>query len=188
MIDSKKKKVVAFYQSRRRMPTYQELTGIMGVASKNAVSRAVSNWIEEGFVEKDETRHLIPGPMVYRIRLLGIVEAGFPTPAEEDNLDTLSLDEFLIDHKESSYMLRVKGDSMIEAGINEGDYVIVERTENSKVGEIVIAEVDGGWTMKYLRKNAEGYYLEPANKKYKPIYPTEDMKIAAKVKAVVRKY
>jgi len=170
------------------MPTYEEMTKLCGVASKNAVARSVSRWIDEGFVQKDDTRHLIPGPIFYRIRLLGIVEAGFPTPSEEDTTETLSLDDFLIDHKESSYMLKVKGDSMIEAGINEGDYVIVERTENAKVGQIVIADVDGGFTMKYLRQGKDGYYLEPANKKYKPIYPEVDLAIVATVKAVVRKY
>jgi SOS-response transcriptional repressor LexA len=82
----------------------------------------------------------------------------------------------------------VKGDSMIDAGIQEGDMVIVEKTGSPKVGTIVVAEIDGEWTMKYLRKHGNKYYLEPANKKYKPIIPKNELKIAAVVKAVVRKY
>ena len=77
---------------------------------------------------------------------------------------------------------------MIDAGICEGDMVIVERTDNPKVGSIVIAEVDGAWTMKYLRKRGETLYLEPANKAYKPIVPKDELRITAVVKAVVRKY
>jgi SOS-response transcriptional repressor LexA len=77
---------------------------------------------------------------------------------------------------------------MIDAGIQEGDLVIVERRGQPKIGDIVIAEVDGGWTMKYFRKKGNQIYLEPANKNYKNIYPTEDLKVAAIVKGVIRKY
>jgi repressor LexA len=119
---------------------------------------------------------------------LGNIEAGFPSAAEEELTDTMSLDEYLIENKEATYILRVKGDSMVDAGIHEGDMVIVERKNNFKNGDIVIAEIDNEWTIKYLRKNGGVTYLEPANKKYKPIYPKEELKIAAVVKAVIRKY
>ena len=100
----------------------------------------------------------------------------------------MSLDEYLIENKEATYLLEVKGDSMIDAGIHEGDLVIVERKGEPKDGDIVIADVDGGWTMKYFRKRGSTIYLEPANRKYKPIYPTESLNIAAIVKGVIRKY
>ena len=103
-------------------------------------------------VTKDPQGKLIPRALNGEVPLLGIVEAGFPSPAEEELIDTMSLDEYLIENKEASYILRVKGDSMIDAGIREGDLVIVERTNAPRVGDIVIAEVDGEWTMKYLRK------------------------------------
>jgi repressor LexA len=77
---------------------------------------------------------------------------------------------------------------MIDEGIKEGDMVVAEKKGEPKVGDIVIAEVDGGWTMKYFRKKGNQVYLEPANKKYKPIYPENDLKIAAIVKGVIRKY
>jgi repressor LexA len=66
--------------------------------------------------------------------------------------------------------------------------VLVERTNKAKDGEIVVAEVDGEFTLKYFRQSGNKVWLEPANKKYKPIYPTESLKITAKVKAVIRKY
>jgi repressor LexA len=77
---------------------------------------------------------------------------------------------------------------MIEEGILEGDMVIAERTDAARDGDIVIAEVDGGWTMKYLQHKNGKPYLMPANKNYKPIYPEYDLKIAAIVRGVVRKY
>jgi len=131
-------------------------------------------------MEVSKTRQGIP--------VLGSVEAGFPGPAEEDLSDMLSLDDFLIDNKEASYMLQVKGDSMIDAGIHEGDLVIVERGGEARSGDIVIAEVDGGWTMKYLRVKNGQQFLEPANRRYPPLYPENDLKVAAIVRAVVRKY
>jgi repressor LexA len=66
--------------------------------------------------------------------------------------------------------------------------VIVERKQSYKPGQIVIASIDGEFTMKYLRKKNDKYFLEPANPKYKPIYPGEDFRVEAVVTAVVRKY
>ena len=85
-------------------------------------------------------------------------------------------------------MITVKGDSMKDAGILPNDIVLVERKNEAKDGEIVIAEVDGNWTMKYFRKRGKEIYLEAANSKFKKIFPKEDLKIAAVVKAVIRKY
>lgn len=122
------------------------------------------------------------------IKLLGIVEAGFPGTAEED-VHEISLDDFLIPKREASYILKVKGDSMIEAGILEGDYIIVERGAVPKIGDIVIARLDGAFTMKYYRKDMQGkFYLEPANSEYPRLYPQHDLIIEAVVRSSVRKY
>jgi SOS regulatory protein LexA len=183
-----KSKILNFYSEKKRMPSYAEIMRLVGFKSKNAVYKLVNRLIEEGAVLKDATGRLIPSRMIGEVPLLGLVEAGFPTAAEETVLDSLSLDDYLIEKKERTYLLEVKGDSMIDAGIQEGDYVLAERGTEAKVGDIVIAEVDGGWTMKYFRKKGTAVYLEPANKNYKPIYPSENFHIAAVVKGVVRKY
>lgn len=170
------------------MPSYQEAAKLLGLKSKDSAFRAMKRLIDTGVVDKDPVGKLIPGPNFGVVRLLGLVEAGFPTPAEEDLLDSITLDDYLIDNREATFMLRVKGDSMHDAGIREGDMVLAERTITAKPGQIVVAEIDGRWTMKYLRKQGSYFYLEAANKKYKPIYPEEDLRIAAVVKAVLRKY
>ena len=115
-------------------------------------------------------------------------EAGFPTTIDEQLTDTVSLDEYLIGNKQNTYLLEVKGDSMIDEGIREGDLVIAERRGDPKDGDIVIAEVDGGWTMKYFKKKGNITYLKAANKNYSPIYPQYQMNVAAIVKGVIRKY
>lgn len=185
-----KNKIISFYRDHKRMPGYSEIMKLLGFKSKNAVFKLINKLIEQGIVSKDSKGRLIPNHLIGEVPVLGLVEAGFPTSAEEDVLDTMSIDEYLIEDKEATYMLEVKGDSMIDAGIQEGDLVIAERSKREpKDGDIVIAEVDGGWTMKYFRREKGGaIYLEPANKNFNNIYPEQDLKVAAIVKGVVRKY
>jgi repressor LexA len=125
---------------------------------------------------------------VLHLKIPGLIQAGFPSPAEEELEDTMSLEEYLIERKEATYLLHVDGDSMIDAHICEGDIVIAERTTNAKDGQIVIAEIDGEFTMKYFRKKGDTVWLEPANKAYEPFFPEQELKITAIVKGVIRKY
>jgi repressor LexA len=180
--------LINFYQANKRMPTYTEIMKLLGMKSKNAVFRLVNKLIEAGMVKKDHLGRLLPAETFGEIPMLGSVTAGFPVAVDEELQDTLSLEDYLIEKKDSSYILEVDGDSMIDAHIADGDMVIVERTNKAKDGDIVVANVDGDWTLKYFRQKGTKMWLEPANKKYKPIYPEHDLKIAAKLKAVIRKY
>jgi repressor LexA len=183
-----KEKLAAFYEKHKRLPGYKEIMAFTGFRSKNAVFKLIQKLVDDGLLHKDRSGRLSLGTLGRHVRLLGLIEAGFPSAAEEELLDVMNFDEFLTPNKESSYILRVKGDSMIDAGIREGDMVIAERKANYKVGEIVIAMVDGEYTMKYLRKKGNDYYLEAANDKYPDIHPTESFKVEAVVTGVVRKY
>lgn len=176
---------------------YREIMDLLGFKSKNSVYKLVNKLVESGVLSKDGSGRLVPRNLggVAETPMLGLVEAGIPSTAEEIISDTVSLDEYLIREPDGTYLLEVKGDSMIDAGIREKDLVVAVRAGSPgvgapKEGDIVIAEVDGGWTMKYLRKERRTgrTYLEPANKKYKPIYPENDLNIAAIVKGVVRRY
>ena len=77
---------------------------------------------------------------------------------------------------------------MADAVIMPGGMVLVDRSLSPRDGDVVVAEVDGGWTMKFFKKTGSGVYLMPGNKKYKPIHPTQELKIAAVVIGVIRKY
>jgi SOS regulatory protein LexA len=188
VIETYKQKIQAFYNRHKRMPGYKELMDITGFKSKNAVYKLINKLVEMGVVNKDAQGRITFAKALDEIPMLGLVEAGFPTIAEESELDTLDINTYIVEDRQSSYLLEVKGDSMIDEGIKEGDLVVAEKRSTAKEGDIVIAEVDGGWTMKYYRKKGDRVYLEPANKKYKPIYPEYDLKIAAVVKGVIRKY
>src|SRR5436309_6145749 len=178
----------AFYRSHKRMPSYRELTAVVGYRSKNAAYKLVTRLIEQGWLEKDAAGKLLPGRLFHTVPVLGTVTAGFPSPAEEELADTMSLDEFLMTNKEATYILKVNGESMIEAGILPGDMLLVERGAEARDGDIVIAQVDREWTMKYFRRRGRQVFLEAANKDFKLFYLTEELKIAAVVRAVIGKY
>jgi len=184
-----KQKIFDFYYAHKRMPSYTEIMELVGYKSKNAVAKLVDKLIDAGVVAKDSQGKLIPTVGAGEIPLLGLIEAGIPSIADGDQLDTLSVEEYLVPHKEKTFILEVKGDSMIEAHIDEGDLVIAERAETARDKDIVVADVDGGWTLKYFRTDGKGKeWLEPANQYLKPIYPEEYLRVAAVVKGVIRKY
>lgn len=161
---------------------------IFGFNSKNAVFRLVNRLIEEGYVHKDSKGRLAPQGGRLGLPLMGYIQAGFPSPAEEELVDTLSMDEYLVDKPDASFLLKVTGDSMIDAGIHPEDIAIIERGGEPKNGDIVLAEVDREWTLKYFRKTGKSIQLIAANKKYPPIIPKEELKIAGVLRGVVRKY
>ena len=183
-----KTKLLKFYKSNKRMPSYSELAKLYDFKSKNAAYRLADNFIKENILKKDIKGYLIPGSNLFGIKILGTVQAGFPGFASEENGEILSLDEWLVNDHDSTYLLRVNGDSMIDAGILEGDYVVVERTQSVAVGDIVIAEINNEWTMKYLRKKNGKNYLAAANKSYPDIHSDGDIKIHAIIRSLVRKY
>jgi SOS regulatory protein LexA len=180
--------IIQFYQRHHRMPSFRELQQLCGFKSSYAAEKLAARLVELGFLAKDQTGKLLPTRYFRETRILGAVEAGFPSPAEEELGDTMDLDEFLIKNKAATYILKVTGDSMNGAGILPGDMVLVERGLEPHDGDIVIAQIDHSWTMKYFRKQGRKVYLEAANKKYKPFYPQEELKVAAVVIGVIRKY
>ncbi len=188
LLRSRTLEIAQFYKKNSRMPSFSEIAGLTGLRSKNAVFKLVDRLERLNVLSRDKRGRLIPGTIAAPLRVLGTVEAGFPGPAEEELIDTLSLDDLLIQNREAAFMLKVTGDSMSGAGILPGDMVIVDRGQTPKSGDIVIAEVDGQWTMKFLRKRKDDVTLLPANPAYKPIKPSQELKIAGVVTAVVRKY
>jgi SOS regulatory protein LexA len=188
MYSEYKKKIISFYERDRRMPSYQEIMKLVGFKSKNAAYKLVAKLIDEGLIEKDGQGKLIPSSSLGDLPLLGLVQAGSPTAVEADSFDTLSLESYLIKDRSKTFCLEVSGDSMIDAHIEEGDIVVATRTETAKDGDIVVAEVDGEFTLKYYKNQKGKQWLLPANKNYKPIYPQQSLRIIATVKGVVRKY
>jgi DNA polymerase V len=120
-----------------------------------------------------------------------IVAAGFPSPAQDENLDNLDLNDFLIKHPNSTFFVRVGGDSMVNAGIFDNDILVVDRSITAKNGDIVIAVYNRELTVKRLIiKNKQTYILQPENPKFKPIVidTEEELEIWGIVTSVIHKY
>lgn len=170
------------------MPGYKEFMEMFKFKSKNSVYKLINNMVDEGMVEKDSGGHLIPQNIFGGVAMLGLVEAGIPHEAIADINDAISLDDFLIRKPGETYMLTVKGESMIDAGIHDGDRILIEQASVAKQGDIVVAEVDGDWTLKYYESKRGQPYLKPANKNFDSIFPREYLRVGGIVKAVIRKY
>jgi repressor LexA len=170
------------------MPSYSEMLGVFGFRSKNAVFKRVAQLIRAGLFAKDKTGRLVPVKMQQPVRILGLVQAGFPSPAEEETVDLMSIDEYLISNPQATFLLKVEGDSMIDAGIHPGDLVLIQKGLAPKHGDVVVACVDNQWTLKYFEKQKGRIILRAANKKYPPIEPKQELVLGGVVIANIRKY
>ncbi len=187
-IKTVEKAIGIFFRENRRMPTYAEMIDLLGVRSKSVVHFWVHKLLSEGLLEKDSRGFLKPSRRSLALPMVGEIAAGFPSPAEQELRDIISFDEYLVKRPESSFLLKVMGDSMAGEGIMEGDLVIVEKGRDPQNGDIIVAEVDGEWTIKYFRKEGRNVILEAANPKYQPIRPKSELRLGGVVTAVIRKY
>ena len=178
-----------FWRLERRAPTYAEMLDLFDYKSKNAVFGLLRKLEEAGYVAKDSNgRIALLNKLTGTVRILGSIAAGFPTQEEEQETDAITLDEYLVKNPDRTYMLTVRGDSMIDAGIMPGDIVLVEKGPKPNQNDIVVARVDEEWTLKYYVRDNAGVRLEPANPKYKFIRPLRSLEIGGIVRAVIRKY
>lgn len=188
-LNEKVGKLRQFHRLEGRVPGYAEMLKLFGYRSKNAVYGLLKKMDELGYIRKSRAGKIaVTSRLTGSVRLLGAVQAGFPSPAEEELADTLTLDEYLIRRPEATFMLTVNGDSMNGAGILPGDIVLVEKGVTPKPNDIVVAQVDDEWTIKYFMKDNAGVRLDPANPKYRFIRPRRSLTIGGVVRAVIRKY
>ena len=102
------------------------------------------------------------------------ISAGFPSPADDFKETRISLDRELVKNKEATFYARVSGDSMVGAGLDDGDLLVIDRSLNPENGKIAVCLVDGEFTVKRIKKEKNKLYLMPENKKYKPIELKEE--------------
>jgi len=120
--------------------------------------------------------------------LAGLITAGEPIEAIEDSSETMAVPISMVNDSENTYVLKVKGESMIEDGIMDGDFVIIERNDSPSNGDMVVALIDGAYaTLKRFYKELGRIRLQPANHTMQPIYAT-DVLVQGIVRGVIRKY
>lgn len=193
--------IIRDYQlTRGYSPTMQELAEETGV-SKVTVFEHVEALIKKGALHRDPNKArsleltdeaVLPDEQrASRIPLVGTIAAGAPIDAVETR-EFLDLEEVFSSARgrtNDRYVLRVRGDSMIDEQIREGDFVICEKRENARNGETVVALLDNGEATlkKFYKERKGGYRLQPANDRYEPIY-TDSVRIQGVVVGVVRQY
>jgi repressor LexA len=166
-----------YYAEHRVMPSYATLSELAGIRAKSWTHTLVSQLREAGFVDITPDKRLKPGPRFFERAIVESVRAGVPEQAPDSISESLTIDSYLIEHPSRTSLVRVKGDSMIGAGILEGDVAVVEWRSHARPGEIVVALLDGELTLKYLARDRRGYYLKPANDAYPEIRPEGDRRL-----------
>lgn len=187
-LDKAIKRICQFHRKQRRMPTYEEIAKLFKFASKRSGHVLIQRLVEAGLIDKDSKGRFTLRRSFLPLPVLGSIKAGYPDAAEEQLIDTVSFDEYLVERPESSYLLQVSGDSMIGANIQDKDFVIIDKKKEPKVGDIVVAFIDNEFTLKYLKKEDGKYCLVPANPKYSTIYPKNNLSIEGVVISSIRKY
>lgn len=134
-------------------------------------------WSYTVYVYSIEPLPLAPTPPVWVTRIPHTVPAGFPSPAEDHAIERIDLNAVLIRHPQATFLMRVSGASMREAGIDDGDVVLVDRAITPVHGHIVVAVVDGEFTVKRLWRRGEQLRLKAANPTYPDIVPRPDQTI-----------
>ncbi len=177
-----------YYARHRVFPPYSTIGRLLGLKSKSSVAALVARLRLAGHLEATPDRRLKPGPRFFERVLADSVRAGFPHPADDSAKDTLALDAFLVENPSRTVLVRVKGDSMIDAGIHPGDIAVVERGREAHPGDLVVAVVDTEFTLKHLARENGAYVLKPANPAYPVIHAKDSLEIFGVVVAMVRKY
>jgi len=142
----------------------------------------------ERLVESTPDRRLKPGKRFFERPIQESVHAGMPHPAFDSRPDTVSIDDYLVYHPSKTTLITVKGDSMIDAGIHDGDIVVVEKRSTANVNDLVVAIVEGEFTLKRLGREKGRAILIPENKAYPVIRPKDDLEIFGVVVGQFRRY
>jgi SOS regulatory protein LexA len=177
-----------YYAQHRTLPSYASIGHLLGLKSKSSVAAMVARLKLAGFLDSTPDRRLAPTRRFFgRALAVSPVHAGLPNPVDDAPPDALTIDDYLIEHPSQTVLVRVKGDSMMDAGILDGDLVVVEKTASAKRGDTVIAIVDGQFTLKTLDLERGQFVLKAENKAYPVIRPEGELEIFGVVVGLVRK-
>ena len=186
-------------QQRGYPPSVREIGAALGLTSSSTVHSHLTALEKKGFIHRDPSKPRAieilkdgasqPPKRVVNVPVLGRIAAGHPLFAEENIEDVFPLPRDLV-REDASFILKVRGESMIDDHLCDGDFVVIERRENAKNGEQVVALLDTGEaTLKRFYKEGGKIRLQPANSTMQPIYVDRSaLQIQGKVLAVLRKY
>lgn len=185
-----------FIQANGSAPTLRNIADAIGVSSLATVHEHLQSLEQKGLIKRKsgKIRSIelkeadISSHESFEAPVLGFIAAGMPIEPYTDPNATMNIPSTFVTGKKRTYVLQVKGQSMIEDHINDGDYVVIEQTETARDGEIVVALLDNGMaTLKRFFKEATRIRLQPANATMQPIF-VKNVRIQGRVVGLVRKY
>jgi len=189
-----------YIQRNGYSPTLQEIAHALGVSSLATVHEHLETMERKGVIKRKEgsvrsieitdkeLAQRSQTPASVELPILGFIAAGAPIEPYTDPNAVLGIPPTMVSPKRRAFVLQVKGDSMIEAGILDRDFVVIEQTEEAKDGEVVVALLDNGFaTLKRYFKESTRIRLEPANSSMSPIFTTK-VRIQGKCVGVIRRY
>lgn len=187
--------ITEFQSKRGYSPSLADLAVAFGVSSKNSIAKVVNTLVGAKHIEKDPKGRIKiiaqaredEAPMLMTLPLFGPIAAGFAAPVEEHAEEQITLENYLVKNRSATFLLRVKGNSMIGAAINEGDLVVVDRSKQPKPGDIVVGVLDGEFTLKRLKKDKGKFYLQAENPEYPDLHALDELKVAGVVVGLIRK-
>ena len=182
-------KLQDYYAEWKSIPSYASLCEVFGIASKSWVKAILDRLGKAGFIERTPDGIWVPTRRFFaRPFAESSVQAGMPVSVTETQGEYFVIDEMLIDTPSLTTMIPVKGDSMIDAGIHDGDIAVVEKRSLANVGDIVVAIVDDDFTLKTLGREGGKFILRPANPAYPVIRPHGTLEIFGVLVGLIRKY
>ena len=178
-----------YYAEAGRIPALQRIAEMMGFASKTAARKLLFRLEEAGFVKRTpDDDAWMPEQRFFERRLAeSAVRAGSPDLIDASQGELFFIDQYLVRQPSRTVMVPVKGDSMIDAGIHDGDIVVVERARAAQAGDFVVAIVDSAFTLKELALEKSKFVLKPHNPAYPIIRPQEELEIFGVVVGLVRR-
>jgi len=192
--------IAQYIQSHGFSPTLQEIAKALGVSSLATVHEHLETMEKKGVIKRfdgavrgieildKETASRSAASTAIELPVLGFIAAGQPIEPYTDPNATFGVPPAMVSSKKRNFVLQVKGESMIEAGIFDRDFVVVEQCETARDGEVVVALLDNGFaTLKKYFKEATRIRLEPANSTMSPIFVTK-VKIQGRVVGIVRRF
>jgi repressor LexA len=180
-------KLQDYYAQHQVFPSYAAIARIVGLKSTSSVSALLERLKAEGYLEAKD-RRLRPGSRFFERPLMSSkVAAGLPAMAFDAPPEGLAIDAHLVARPSRSFLVNVKGDSMIDAGLMPGDTLVVERDRAPRDGDIVVALVEDAYTVKRLARENRAYVLKPENKAY-PVLRPDPLEIVGVVVGSFRKY
>jgi repressor LexA len=179
-----------YYAENRRIPSFKRLAELMGFASRAASSKLLERLDAAGFLERtsDDDAWIPAGRFFERPLVNASVRAGNPEVIEGTDAEPFLIDNYLVRNPSKTVMITVKGDSMIDAHIQDGDVIAVERKGVAKPGDFVVAIVDNEFTLKELGRERGKFILIPHNKAYAIIRPKGELEIYGVMTGLVRRF